>query len=791
MKKRFSVIKPYKHILRFKVVEDSPIRRIKELWKKLKRQRKREKGEKKEQHKVNVNLYIVGAAVVTMLTIFAFLILSITLPFQIVERGGWQGTVKWFPVNFGSVFDKTNGIYLSISEKLSAGNVSLWYTTDGIKLSGKALLVVGPTYNVLGLEDLYNEIEASLRELGFSVERIGVGGLERAGEGDLIVMATGKPPKGSVEAFLRAVEKGAFAIYIGDTPTEEVDEEGELRSVKELWGEAGITFDKVEPPIKEGWGLDKGLFSLGRGSYFQGSMPWAKVGEGRILFLPNYPDLGWTDYKAVAKDVVKVLTSEEVVGRSKEKIDESTTILSVGPNRDLWAKLVVEDGKGVVALKAVRAVVGNNYLYYHDRPIIAPTAIVSKPLNLNLLIQDMPPGMDRDKVKVAVGDKLVELGEVQRGAESVFSLKEDFSKGTYLLKVVGEKGGIYTLAGLIVSGIDADLYPDFDKNTLRIVFKSGGAPQRLDSVRITIKGKTLTFENVKEVEINLAELLGDVPVGTYEVVIESGGEKVVKTFTKKPSTGIGRLLNTTNLVILLLSFLIYMAGLVFAKKEEEYYSIVVPEVIQLKGREVKVKKADILKLFDKVNEFYKWKYMPLTPKEIVNGLKNGLLGEKIVTSEYNVRYILDRLAEKGLVVERLGYYLPTHWRRKSGFPATILALFRKVRDIAIAKIIPFTTRISPSQPYHMKLKLLWQDVYVYFYTGREDLKYIMKHAPAYTKKGLVFIVVPNEEIKEDFLDAIKGPGRGQKALALALKTHSLFVMTIDEFQRKIEELKGR
>jgi len=789
MKKRFAVLKPYRYVMHLRVKKEGILDRIR---KSLKRKGERvERVEKAPPRRGwGPKVFLIGGLTVAIITIIVFFLLSLTLPFRIVEVGGWKGQIAWMAVNFGSVFDRTNGLYVDAKESLRMGNLSVRFHTGGVELSGRAFLVEGPTYNVQSLGELYTSVEQRLRELGFSVERVHAQGIGHADRGDVVVVATGKPPEGSSLPLLKAAERGAVVLYIGDVPYEEITARGELKSVKNLWISHGVEVYKEEPPVdEERWNMEGGLFTMGRGSLLGNSIPFTGVGMGYLIALPNYPDLGWRSYEELAEDVGSVLTLEEVVGESEGAIDRFPTIIPLGKGRYLSGKVVFSDEEGIATLKPVRAFLRRNSVYYHDRPIIPPTSIVNKPINLNIHLAEMPA--EKDAVSVLIdGERLVPLGEVQRDTEGVFPLRESFDVGIHLLQVVGEKGGLYTVGGLVVSSIDADLFPDFDKNVLRIVFKSGGAPQRLDRVTVSINGKSVSFENVREVEIDLLRLLGDVPVGTYEVVIESGGERVVKYFEKRPQTGIGRLLNTTNLLILLLSFIIYLAGIVFAKREEESYRIIVPDVVPLQGRTVKVRKEQLLDLFDKVNAFYKWRYMPLTPKEIVSGLKNGLLGEKVITSEYNVRYVLERLADKGLVEERLGYYLPKRWEKKAGFNATTLALFRRVRDLAVSKIIPFTTRISPKQPYHMKLKLLWQDVYVYFYTGREDLKYILKHAPAYLKKGLVFVVVPNEELKEDFLDAIKGPGRGQKALALALRTHNLFVMTIDELERKIKEIKG-
>ena len=509
---------------------------------------------------------------------------------------------------------------------------------------------------------------------------------------------------------------------------------------------------------------------------------------GTMLFLPNYPDLGWGTYSALGEDVKKVI---ELLIR--EKAEESTledfpTIIPVGKTRHPWGVVAFKGEGGIVFIAPVHNSLRSNYMYYQSSPTLAPTSVVKKPVNVNILLEEMLRGSDT--VYALLGDEKLKLGRAQKGVENTFKIDTELRKGTYTIELVGDDGGIYTIAGLVVSGLDVDISPNFNNNTLKLVFKIGGVPTKLDDVVISINGKTITYSNVKSVEIDLIKLLGDVPVGEYTVTVKSGGETVTKVFYKKPQTGLSRLLSPTNLVILLLSFVIYIAGLVFAKKEEEKYNIVVPDIIPLVGKTVKLKKSQIIQLFEEVNKFYKWHYMPLKAKELVAGLKNGLIGVKAIVGEYNMNYVLDKLVEKGMLDYVLGYYLPKSWSSKSGFSSAILALFRKVRDIAVSHVIPFTTRISSSQPYHMKLKVLWQDVYIYFYTKREDLKYILKNAPSYIKKGLVFIVVPSEEIKEDLLDSLRGSGRGLKALQLALRTGSLFIMTVDELAAKIKELKG-
>ena len=283
----------------------------------------------------------------------------------------------------------------------------------------------------------------------------------------------------------------------------------------------------------------------------------------------------------------------------------------------------------------------------------------------------------------------------------------------------------------------------------------------------------------------------DVPVGDYPVVVQIPGVGEASFVIKKiPSTGIGRLFTLPNLLILIVSGIIFAFGYLFAKKEETVYRINIPEFAPIDYDEAKIKTKDFLSIFEEVEKFYKWKYVPLTLQELKSGFSlKQINGKKLNVTTFNLEFLLRKLEEKGLVKEELGYYGLTEWEKKAKMTMTQLALYRKLRDICVLNVIPFTSRINISKGYHTKIKLSWNDVYVYYFDADpKAVKFILDNAPLYAKKGLVFILFKDDEAKRLFLDLIRNDHEQSSIMEFLIKSGSVYLLTIDEFEEKVKSM---
>ena len=69
---------------------------------------------------------------------------------------------------------------------------------------------------------------------------------------------------------------------------------------------------------------------------------------------------------------------------------------------------------------------------------------------------------------------------------------------------------------------------------------------------------------------------------------------------------------------------VVLLNLVLKPPNRDEYYIDVPEFPPSKKDQVKVQASDIVSVFDKVNYYYHWKYMPLTAEEVRSGIGNNI-----------------------------------------------------------------------------------------------------------------------------------------------------------------------
>ncbi|MEM3245373.1 MAG: hypothetical protein QXN16_01230 [Candidatus Micrarchaeaceae archaeon] len=152
-------------------------------------------------------------------------------------------------------------------------------------------------------------------------------------------------------------------------------------------------------------------------------------------------------------------------------------------------------------------------------------------------------------------------------------------------------------------------------------------------------------------------------------------------------------INNLNQYIMVAIAIIITVILVSIKgpQRDDFY-IDVPILPKPKTIPIKLKSADIVTVFDKQNQFYHWKYMPLSKEEVRTAIINNIRYNNLpVTATYqNIEDILDEMVHEGYLEELDGLYMPTDWVKKSGHDIIYLATFKKLRVWLILHAYPFT-----------------------------------------------------------------------------------------------------
>ena len=111
-----------------------------------------------------------------------------------------------------------------------------------------------------------------------------------------------------------------------------------------------------------------------------------------------------------------------------------------------------------------------------------------------------------------------------------------------------------------------------------------------------------------------------------------------------------------------------------------------------RGRRLRCRRATMLGIFDKVNYYYHWKYMPLTSDEMKSGIANNIRVNSMPISitTQNTNNIIFTLLDKGGIENASNYYAPSTWVEASGHSMEYLVIFRKLRDYCVSHAMLFT-----------------------------------------------------------------------------------------------------
>ncbi len=207
------------------------------------------------------------------------------------------------------------------------------------------------------------------------------------------------------------------------------------------------------------------------------------------------------------------------------------------------------------------------------------------------------------------------------------------------------------------------------------------------------------------------------------------------------------------------------------------YYINVQEFRHTDRAKVKEPPETILKVFDQVNYYYHWRYMPLTAEEVKSGISGNVRygNMPIAVTLQNTYTVLNRMMRKGLVVEAADYYAPKGWEEASKHDIEYLVIFRKLRDYSVANAMLFTD-IDAYDNVDMMITNKGVQNYVYIYSRLSENQKL-SNIPL-SKKHKTFIVFLTDEDRLAFIDRLN-ISYGEESEILRMSIESLDVRLID------------
>lgn len=219
---------------------------------------------------------------------------------------------------------------------------------------------------------------------------------------------------------------------------------------------------------------------------------------------------------------------------------------------------------------------------------------------------------------------------------------------------------------------------------------------------------------------------------------------------------------------------IVLLNLILRPPQLDEYYIDVPDFLPTKKEKVKLNSSAIVGVFDKVNYYYRWRFMPLTADELRHGVGNNVRVNNmpIMITTHNANVILAELLEKGEVVGAAGYYAPKAWITSSKHDVEYLVVFRKLRDYCVAHALLFTD-IEASDKADMLITKDTKQIDVFIYSQGSKARKLNLVEGA--KNVIVFI---DEESRQEFEEKLYS-AYGEEAMMLKLGIEYNYVRLVD------------
>lgn len=632
------------------------------------------------------------------------------------------------------------------------------------------------------------------------------------------------------------LERGVVIIYIGKAFTKGmVTSAGPIAPTPKaaLDGSGFIFNDNVPLSVDGGFHVYQPLYRATGGTGWGGSTAFTtenlepiygfisvvKRGDGAFVFIPQTLDGAWENNADLAADDIMRLVvetpwltpinepaiyyfGEDTNHSGKLDFFSNTFTASMPQSAKLHVIALTPDNNQYELVKMLginKNVPGE--LYIDGGYVVAPYDITGKKVRLNA----QPNGASSEdrflflsftKGGEEVGERIQIEGSRNIQTESTFDVEIHVDGGEYVVHLIDDSNTEYAQTYMYVVSVDIVETDSIGKGIYNFNIEKEGAPVKIAKIDFSIDGIPESAESFTDIS--------KVTIDTNKFTIGQGLQPREKpyVFTFK----IGKLVKkleisvskTTTIldepmfqVTIAVVVLILGVGFYFARKEEVAYLIDIPDFPPIERTKITITPEAFAAVFEKVNEDYRWKFTPLTVVEIKNGFKKIFReGKPIHVSDYNLEFVLHDLERTGEVKECLNYFGPTEWEKASGYDLKYLSMMRKIRDICVNNAVPFT-QLNESKDCDCEITCMGQQMYVHIYNGNdlERLKNIVKQALKTIKMGITPILFTGASDKKEFEMLLSSPSSAFLTLKLEYDSSSLLLLTTDEFEKMIKELK--
>jgi hypothetical protein len=541
----------------------------------------------------------------------------------------------------------------------------------------------------------------------------------------------------------------------------------------------------------------KGSTFVFAGGRRYGNATFINSGNGTVIAFPNYPTAGWSNAQTMASDIASAINSRFWIaslgsGTSSfatkpnaggnvgvvaifSNVINSTT---VGPLANSTYSLVSMTARGPSGAMAQEFSFPNRYAWNgivgvqsvagekQSVPLIVSVNGNPKTNNSVLLHLDM-----YDKNMSYVG--AIPLAFVLVGGQVVQYRSFAFPSGYYIMSLKDFNNNVYSDALFYLANVT--LRPtslDFKNGTFAFSAFSNGLPISNATYAININGAYGSLGTVMN-----GTFLYALPKGT----IVSYGTEVfsIRMFNTNYTISEEYSQNILHIPAIYIEFaiaiiLVVLLNLILRPPTRDEYYIDVPEFPPSKAEKVGVQASSVLSVFDKVNYYYRWTYMPLTVEEIRLGINSNIRANNMpvsVTSQ-NANIVLAELVMDGQLVSSQDYYAPKAWIDASKHSIDYLVIFRKLRDYCVSHAILFTD-LDADKSADMLVTRIGRRSSIFISSPGEKMKKV-----SLSNESKSFVVFMNEGARQDFINELY-TSLGKDAETLKLGIEYNYVRLVD------------
>lgn len=684
--------------------------------------------------------------------------------------------------------------------------------------------------------EFFTELDRNLSTRGIHLNTIDFEDLETLPGNAIILLPTGRIPqqllgvKSNIN-LVQLLDRGVVFVYIGQPFNRMINDDGlVILTPQQALQKVPISFvESGNIQTTDDFNLFQPLYTARSGGGGQidsfqvyGSVSVLRKGSGAIVFLPQTLDGGWRDAagnrdpRLAARDIARIIYETPWAtkdGSSKDYFvpipDNTTNIVSdyfsntfkQSGSRSLKIEFV---GNGETALKERYQILhvdrkNKGDLFVEGGYVAVPNEISLQQTRMNAILRGDSPEerflfllTTRDGVEV--GDKFpIGRGPVNIQSEIPLDIPLHLDSGEYILSVIDDESRPYASTYLKVVFIQPNFVGQPKKGLYTFSIDRDSRPYVIREVEVTVDGGkngVYKFTNTDTVNIDVTNSTGgdNLPPGKHAFDFKVG--TITKTYNLSiPQSSGGIFTNPFFIGTLILSAIIIGIGVYFSRKDEISFQIDIPDFPPVTKTKIPLTVDTVLSVFEKINQDYKWAYTPLTTYEIKNGFRGiHYKGNPVYITDYNVEYVLEQLVGKGLVKESMGYYGLKSWIEKSKKSMDYLSMFRKIRDICVNNAVPFTL-MGESQDCDSIITAVGQDIYTHIYDHNGDMNTMVRNSLKSVGKGITIILFAKAARKAEFEQLLYSTSFAMLTLKLEFDSGSVLLITTEEFEKMLKELK--